>query len=303
MSLLEEKNRHAFDSRIKFQEEGHIYWIDDDSIDLISSTTLIHKYAHAFDADRIISYILKSYNYKKNPEYKYYGMSAKAIKTMWENNGKEASEAGTKLHADIESFYNDLKVNNTSEEYKQFLNFHEDHKDLKIYRTEWCVFSDMLKITGSIDAVFENPDGTLSIYDWKRSKEILKKSYGGKKMKEPFSHFPDCNFYHYSLQLNLYRNILETFYGKTIKEMFLGVFHPNNKDNKYIKLEIKRLETEAGNLFSYRIKDLLRLGYSKISFSSLNYYDSSDEEYEYVIESESEEEEEIIRPKRLLRIK
>ena len=52
--------------------------------------------------------------------------------------------------------------------------FVKDHPQLKPYRTEWMIFDEDLKLAGSIDMVYENPDGTLSIYDWKRSKDISK---------------------------------------------------------------------------------------------------------------------------------
>ena len=63
--------------------------------------------------------------------------------------------------------------------------------------------------------IFENPDGSLQIYDWKRCKEISYDSYYGKAAITPcISHLPDTNFWHYSLQLNVYKNILEIKYGK-----------------------------------------------------------------------------------------
>ena len=43
----------------------------------------------------------------------------------------------------------------------------KDHPELKPYRTEWTIYDEDLKISGSIDMIYENPDGTLSIYDWK----------------------------------------------------------------------------------------------------------------------------------------
>ena len=57
INLLSEINKHPFDSRIKFKEEGHIYWIDDDNTDLISATTFIHKFFNDFETDKIINNI------------------------------------------------------------------------------------------------------------------------------------------------------------------------------------------------------------------------------------------------------
>ena len=92
-----------------------------------------------------------------------------------------------------------------------------DFPELKPYRTEGCVYYEELKLSGSIDMIFENPDGTLQIYDWKRCKEISYDSSFGKFAKTPcISHLPDTNFWHYSLQLNVYRAILELKYGKKV---------------------------------------------------------------------------------------
>ena len=268
IKLLSEINSHLFDSRIKFREKDHKYWIDDEDKDLISCTTFIHTFFSDFDTDKVINNILNSKNHK-DPEYKYYNMSYSEIKKLWDTNKKEASELGTELHANIEYYYNGIEVKNNSPEFCQFLNFYEDFKDLKMYRTEWMIFSDILKITGSIDAVFRNTDGTITLGDWKRSKEINFNSFDNKYGKFPFSHLPDCNFYHYSLQLNLYRMILETFYNEKVADMFLCIFHPNNKDNKYIKIPIKRMDNEGELLFSFRIKQLQDLGYSKDLFTHL----------------------------------
>jgi ATP-dependent DNA helicase PIF1 len=266
--MLSKINPHPFDSRIKFRDEGHKYWIDGDDKDLISCTTYIHSFFEHFDSDKIIKNILSSEKYN-DPEYKYYKMSYDDIKSQWDNNCKEASESGTKLHENIEHFYNKLKVENNSDEFKQFLQFYEDHKHLEIYRTEWMIFSDILRITGSIDAVFKNNDGTLTLGDWKRSKEIHMNSFGNKWGKFPFQHIEDCNFYHYSLQLNLYRTILENFYEQKVKDMFLVILHPNNKDNKYIKINVKRMEKEGDFLLDYRKNQLMKMGYHNSLFKDI----------------------------------
>lgn len=255
-NLLSYKNSHKNDSRIKFQEEGHIYWIDDDSTNLISCTTYIHKFFEDFNTDKIIKNIISGFKWKNDPTYKYYKMTYEEIKKLWDDNGKNASKLGTELHAKIEIFYNDLEVEYTDEstDFLQFLDFYENHQDLEIYRTEWMIFAEDEKITGSVDALFLNEDGTLTIGDWKRSKKIDFESFGGKTGKEPFEYIEDSNYNHYCLQLNLYKGIIEKYYGFKVKDMFLGVFHPENKDGKYLKINIPIMEKETELLFEYRQK-------------------------------------------------
>ena len=251
--ILSIKNAHPFDSRIKFQKDGHRYWIDNNDKYIISSTSFIKQFFKEFDSDSVIKNILNSYDYKHNPEHKYYKMSAQEIKNLWDSNGKTARDMGTSLHEDIENYYNGIKVDNNSVEFKHFLNFVEDEK-LKIYRTEWFIFSELHRITGSIDAIFENEDGTLSIYDWKRSKEIHMKSFNDEKGKSPLDTVPDINYYHYSLQLNLYKSILERYYGKKIKDMFLIILHPDNSN--YQKIKVLDMEKEINLILEYRLNQI-----------------------------------------------
>jgi len=265
-------NRHAFDKRIKFRELGHKYWIDGDATNLVSSTTFIHQFFGEFETNKIIGRIVNGRRHKTDPEYAYYQMTASAIKKQWSDNAREASEAGTRMHADIEYFYNNLPVENDSVEYAQFLEFQRDHKHLEMFRTEWMIFAECLRITGSVDAVFRDPeDDMLILGDWKRSKEIRYTPFeSGKAGKFPLQHLPDTNFYHYSLQLNLYRVILEKFYGERIKEMFLVICHPGNAGGKYMKLPIARMDKEAELMLDFRKQQLIGLGYPESTFSDLH---------------------------------
>ena len=171
-------------------------------------------------------------------------MTADNIKNEWESNGKISRDLGTSLHEDIEKYYNDIEVENSSKEYEYFLNFVKEHEELKIYRTEWFIFSEIFRITGAIDAVFENDDGTLSIYDWKRSKDISFNAFNNECANYPIEHIPNTNYYQYSLQLNLYKAILEKYYGKKIKDLCLVILHPNNLNYEIIKVKNMKEEIE-----------------------------------------------------------
>jgi hypothetical protein len=114
---------------------------------------------------------------------------------------------------------------------QQFLSFVAANPTLKPYRTEWMIFDEDVRLAGSIDMVYENEiDGTLMIYDWKRCKEITKFSNfkdAAYAVTECISHLPDTNFWHYALQLNTYKTILEAKYDKKVSRMCLVVLHPN----------------------------------------------------------------------------
>jgi ATP-dependent exoDNAse (exonuclease V) beta subunit len=283
--ILEKKNKHERDVNIEFYEEGHIYKIltDPDS-KYTSVTTYNHYHFPHFDTDKVIKNMMNGKNWKEG--HKNWGMTAEEIKQSWNKNGAEASGAGTIMHFDIECFMNqelvdennnDLKYThadllemyeedlrdgkpelNTSEEFGFFLKFVKENPELTPYRTEWLIYNEDLKLSGSIDMVYENPDGSLKIYDWKRSKGITKTNGFDKyALTECISHLPDANFWHYSLQLNTYKAILEEKYGKKVTDLYLVVLHPNN--TTYDLIPCADLSTEVSELFEERRKEINNL--------------------------------------------
>jgi ATP-dependent exoDNAse (exonuclease V) beta subunit len=203
-----------------------------------------------FDADKIIANMRKSKNW---PNSKYYGLSDSEIKSMWDKNRDEAANAGTLMHYDIECYYNECPNVNTSIEYEYFMNFTKAFPELKAYRTEWTVFHEELRLAGSIDMVFENEEGDLLIYDWKRSREIVKTSNWNKCSSSPvISHIPDTNYWHYCLQLNTYKAILESKYDKKVVGLYLVCLHPENKNQNFQRIKVVDLSEEVKDLFQYR---------------------------------------------------
>tara|TARA_Y100000389_G_scaffold168519_1_gene174214 strand:+ start:21 stop:797 length:777 start_codon:yes stop_codon:yes gene_type:complete len=252
--FLTEKNKHERDNHITFDEVPHIYTIDGDSA-YTSVTTFIHSLFEKFDADEIITRMMRS---KKWTESKYYGMSRDEIKGAWNKNRDVAANAGTKLHYDIECFYNENESNNDSVEYKYFMKFVDDTVGHLIpYRTEWMIYDKELKLAGSIDMIFQDVNGELHIYDWKRCKEIMKYSKFNKfSNNDIVSHLPDTNFWHYCLQLNTYKALIERNYGKKITNMYLVCLHPDNKRESYELIRVVDLQHEVAELFKQRREQL-----------------------------------------------
>ena len=165
MLKLEKENSHQRDKHIRFEEEGHRYFIDEDD-NYLSGTSLIHKLFPVFNADEVIDRIKKL-----NRNDKYKDMTKEEIKAQWKKNGEEASKRGTQTHLNIELYSNNVKVDDNSEEFEQFLKFREDYPYLEPFRTEWTIYDRKLRIAGSIDMVYKDTrDNTFHIYDWKRSK-------------------------------------------------------------------------------------------------------------------------------------
>ena len=258
---LNAKNAHPRDALIEFDAGPHKYTCAGEG-NYRSVTTWLHTHFQPFDADAII----KKMRLDK-PTCKYYGQTPEEIKAGWDKNRDEAAAAGTAMHAAIEAFWLggnppgppdlgqvepegrtqgvDAESGCISSEINaasasggswgvspqvppQFLLFLAAHPQLKPYRTEWMIFDEDVRLAGSIDFVTENPDGTLTIYDWKRCKEIKKtNSFGDFAITDCIAHLPDTNYWHYALQLNTYKTILERKYNKKITGLFLVGLHPN----------------------------------------------------------------------------
>ncbi len=271
---------HARDALIEFDAGPHKYTCAGEG-GYMSVTTWNHSHFPHFDADAIIAKMNLI-----NPKCKYYGQTPEQIKAGWDKGRDEAAALGTAMHAAIETYYGgtplsaaspqppleegrtqgaDAENGNTASELSDssagggsggllptnFQAFVADHPLLKCYRTEWMIFDEDVKIAGSIDFVSENTDGTLTIYDWKRCKEIKKtNSFGVFALTECIAHLPDTNYWHYALQLNTYKTILERKYGKKVKEMFLVGLHPNLPTYQLMKVPV--LEQEMEELFALR---------------------------------------------------
>ena len=256
LRYLATKNVHIRDKDITFEEGPHIYTVMGDRGGYTSVTTWNHRHFAEFDADAIIDKMMKSKNWT-NPTYKYYGMSRETIKKMWDDNRDAAACAGTNMHNHIECYYNGVDIVDDSVEFGFFKNFEQDFNHLIPYRTEWMVYYEELKISGSIDMIFENPDGTIQIYDWKRCQEIKHEAEFGKYAKTScISHLPDTNFWHYALQLNVYKTILEHKYGKKVTGLYLVCMHPENKYKNYQRIEVPFLEKEMNDLILLRKQEV-----------------------------------------------
>lgn len=237
--MLSLQNAHERDKYITFQENGHIYNVKGMN-HFTSVTSWVKKKFDKFDADKIIDTMMQSKTWENS---KYYGMTKSEIKQSWNQKRDSAASDGTHMHKMIEDYYNNEPMhyyNNDCFEYIYFSDFIKDHGHLTPYRTEWMIYDEEMKIAGSIDMVYMNEDGTLSIYDWKRCKSIDKTSPYNKFSIDPtYDYIPDTNFWHYTLQLNMYKTILEKNYGFIVSELcIVGIHKDLHTSYKKIKVPI-----------------------------------------------------------------
>ena len=259
LPMLAEVNAHPKDIHIKFQEEGHKYWIRGSDNDVVSTTTLIGTYFDKFDGREIIDrHIQRADNvrYFEDPTYKYYRMDSDEILAIWDELGRKAAEEGTYNHEQIERYYNGLVADFTKREhFELFHSFHLDHiKDLEPFRTEMLLFHEELKVTGSADMLYRNrKTKKIVLVDWKFIKKLSFKNKS-KQARPPLDHLDETNHNKYALQLSIYRYILETEYGYDVETQFLVILH--KKQKKYRKVVTPYLRDEVEKMFTLRRQQL-----------------------------------------------
>lgn len=266
---LDLKNGHPLDERVVFiggldgidetseddtgvasseKDEPHRYYIDGSCANIISVTTLLKAFFEPFDAVRQSESTFRTKTFadcKHRPSYKYHGCkSPEDIRAVW----KRGARLGTLMHANLEAHFNGepfvpLKENEKCLEQFRKLFQDTDWVTWEPFRTEWSVFDAETLVAGQIDlaGLLNRERSELVLIDWKRSERISDCSFarfsgaaqavGGCAGHGPCRMLEDCNFIHYSLQLNLYAYLLWKNYGYTTKKMYILQFHPKNKDN------------------------------------------------------------------------
>ena len=96
-------------------------------------------------------------------------------------------------------------------------------------------------IAGTLDFLASHADGSVSIYDWKRSEKIIHadgriQQNRYQTQEGPLADLDDSSFSRYSIQQNLYKWLLESKYGYRVRSMHLVVLHPSYSN--YTVLEI-----------------------------------------------------------------
>ena len=77
----------------------------------------------------------------------------------------------------------------------------------------------------------------------------------------PQRRLPDMTidaFWHYSLQLNVYRRILKEKYDIDVTELALVVLHPDNYNETYEVINVPLLDDDLDALWNYRHQQLIK---------------------------------------------
>ena len=262
MAAFKDAGRYAQDADIDFEPEEHVYLYQGRER-LLPVSSLAGYFFEHFDA---LAAAERQYQYK--------GIPVEESIDTWDRTGCMASEVGTFMHAQTERYFQDGTFETTypfcyngqtepvsiATERQYFLQFVKDYA-IEPYRQEWPVYDKELNVAGTIDLICQETDGTFTIYDWKRSTKVVNalgqpitEAFGG-RMSFNGINLPDTSFYHYCVQQNLYRYMLETHYGIVVRAMNLVVLHPSYPS--YYVAQVPRMEEVVSQIIGVcKTKDL-----------------------------------------------
>ena len=234
MAAFTDAGLYEQDAHIDFEPEGHIYLYDSNQ-QLLPVSSLVGYFFEPFNAQL-----------QAQRQWDRYRIPVEETLVKWERIGCMASEVGTFVHEQTENWFRGgtfetvcpftfrgkTEKISVEREKQQFLCFVRDY-NIRPYRQEWPVFDLEMNVAGTIDMICREADGTFTIYDWKRSKKVVNaygqpitEAFGGKTDIRGLN-LPDTSYYHYCLQQNLYRYMLQKNYGITVRALNLVVLCPD----------------------------------------------------------------------------
>ena len=244
---------------ITFYDEPHKYYINNK--ELISVTTLIHKYQEDFDEEFWSDYKSNELN-----------ISPRIIKRAWNFINKKGTIKGSAIHDYAENLFqnkifeypkqlilNEFGFDPVLNEYlttkKHVDRFYNDvHNKLIPIRTEMVVYDKESLIGGMLDILFYNiKTKEFQIWDWKTNKKFSKENKS-KHLLDKLCVLEDCDLETYSLQLGMYKYIIEKITGIKLGKSYIVWFSHNN-DN-YEIIETKDRSYYVKNLIDNRIAEL-----------------------------------------------
>jgi ATP-dependent exoDNAse (exonuclease V) beta subunit len=243
---------------IKYYDEPHIYIIDGQQ--LTSGTAFVGEFKEKFDSQ---GQAIKSAKKK--------GVSVEEMLAEWEFKGDFSRTKGTLLHNYAENHWQNkvlpldytlyderfgegLMKERLEECIRMFEEFYlKAQKNLIPIAMELVIGDAELGVGGMVDCLFWNDKyKEYQIWDYKTNKEIAEYSKYRKRMKAPINFLHDCELEAYSIQLNLYKYIIQKNTDIKIGKCFL--VHIHEEQEQYNVIECKEYQEIIQLLFDYKSK-------------------------------------------------
>lgn len=229
--------KEAF-GHVRYYDDPHIYIDTRNGKQLTSVTTWIKQFLPEFDTE-----------YWSNYKARQRGISQQEILREWEVARVYGQLRGTRVHLIAEHLSNNKEFSYPTPpeiiEMNLVDKFNDEIKILKpqieafVKNENFTVIKNELilanhTIAGQCDLLAEK-NGKIILYDFKTDLTIdLTTRYG--YLAEPFSDLQNTNYSKYTLQLNLYKRLLETETSIRVDEMHIVHFNVNNDSYKMYKI-------------------------------------------------------------------
>ena len=240
-----------------FIENGHYYLCNGKRVG-ISTTGLIGQYENHFDSETISQQVAD----KK-------GISQQEVLEEWRIENLHSTIKGSFVHEFAQSLWEgkeyvfdyskvpkeidiDRLKSDIDKLIPQAINFYNDYKDMyELIGCEIYLGDEDFDECGATDQILYNKyTGGIAIIDYKTNKEIKRESYKHKKMLIPLHKFDDCNYIHYSIQLNGYKFKFERNTKLKVDETFIVYFNINA--DSYEIIEPLNMEKEVEEILENR---------------------------------------------------
>lgn len=208
--------KYSKDGLVVFDPEYHTYHLGEKRLE--SVTRFIERFKNKFDTDKIAEHYARKH-----------GLIKEEVLKKWEEEGRIACENGHAVHSVFENYIKYKEIifpgkHGKEQVAEKFIKdfFHTNR--LTPVEAEMIVYNSV--IASQIDCIAKNPTGEYFVLDWKTNKEIKWESFN-KFMLEPYQVYPDSSFFHYSMQLSIYKKLCTEY---PIKDCF--IVHIGMKDYK-----------------------------------------------------------------------
>lgn len=242
-----------------FIDKNHTYKINGEDAKC-SVTTLLKKYTPEFKGEKPAKAIAAKR-----------GVSVEDVLGEWDYKKEYSCHKGTEFHKFAENYLarkrtsldenaakqffvskNSMSVLEDFKNYKKemlgmisnFLKFYNWYKDAySIVKSELVIGDPNTKICGTIDNLSLNEKtGELAIFDYKTNQNIKSEGYKKETLLEPFTHLQNCEMVKYSLQLWIYKLILEKNTPYKVGDLYIVWVA---RENNYELIQALDLHKEA----------------------------------------------------------
>lgn len=245
-------------NEVTYYDEPHQYFINDEKY--VSVTTLIHEYQEEFDED-----------YWSQFKANQFGLTQKEIIRAWNFINRKGTMKGSLIHDYSENVLKNKVFKYPKDEIIQEFGFdpitveydktkilvdkfREDTKGVLIpISVEQVVYDKQTKISGMFDILFWNVlDQEFQIWDNKTNKVFTMESE--RYMLGDLSLLQESDLEIYSLQLEMYKQIIERNTSIKLGKSYVVWYYHNNPDYQIIPMKNRKFYIDK--IFENRLKTL-----------------------------------------------